>query len=104
MLKRALFLLLTLCLLLPCAALAAEKLPTFQFANINDVAYLGANWGLTVAVKRAGGASSGYDVELRDDTGRVWATKTYRYGNTQLTFKVKIDESHLGGHSGHGQK
>lgn len=99
MLKKALSLLLTLCLLLPCAALATEKLPTFQFANINDVAYLGANWGLTVAVKRAGGASSVYDVELRDDTGRVWATKTYRYGNTQLTFKVKIDESHLGGHN-----
>ena len=96
--KRILALLLMLCLLPLCASAAEEKLPKVEFPNKNYVGYMDYDFSIQMNV-RSSKTDSTKTLELRDDDGRVWMTKEFKSGTTKLTFKLPLDESHLGGHN-----
>lgn len=96
--KRMVLVLLALCLVLPLGARGEETLPKFQFSAINQVGYMGYDLAVQVDVKASGSLSAPRTMELRDQTGRVWATREFKPGAKQLTFKAALDESHLGGY------
>ena len=97
--KRFLSLLLIVCMMLPMAAMAAEeKLPRIEFPAANYVGYMNYDFALQMTVRNSGRLNSTKTLELRDQDGRVWAAKDFKPGTTKLTFKVPLDESHLGGY------
>ncbi len=96
--KKLFALLLILCLALPLAAQAEEKLPRVEFPAANYVGYMGYDFSMQMTVRSAGRLSGTKTVELRDHHGRVWAAKDFRPGTTKLSFKVPLDETHLGGY------
>lgn len=99
--KKILALLLIVCLLLPMAALAEEKLPRLEFPAKNYVAYSGYEFSLRMDVKSKGSLKETKTLELRDETGLVWATKEFRPGfsSQTCTFKAPLEVSHEGGHT-----
>jgi len=96
--KRLLALLLIVCLMLPLSAMAAEKMPRLEFPGANYVGYSGYDFTMQMTVRSAGKLESTKTLELRDQNGRVWATKDFRPGTTKLTFKAALDESFEGGY------
>lgn len=98
MMKRWMLLLLVICLALPAAALGEERMPRFQFPAANYVGYIGYDFAVQMDVRTSGSLNSARTMELRDQNGRVWATREFKPGATQLTFKVTPDESFLGGY------
>lgn len=96
--KRLLLLLLTLCLALPVGALAEEKMPKLQFPAMNYIGYTNYDFAIQMEVKTSGSISSAKTLELRDQNGRVWATREFKPGAKQCTFKILLDESHEGGY------
>lgn len=97
--KKLLAFVLLLCMLAPMAAVAEEKLPRVQFPSENYVAYLDYEFYLQIDVKTSGSLKSPKTYELRDETGRVWATKEVKSGWSQYSYKIMLDESHNGGHT-----
>jgi len=95
--KRIVALLLILCLLLPAAALAEDRLPKMKFPAANYVGYLDTDFAVVMEVSNAGNFSGTKTLELRDQTGRVWASRDYKVGQ-KINFKTPLDESFLGGH------
>ena len=96
--KKIIALVLILCLALPLAAFAAEeKLPRMEFPAANYVGYSGYTFAMEMTVRSAGSLQSAKTLELRDETGRVWASRTFKPGSTACTFKVELDESFEGG-------
>ena len=96
--KRILSVLLLICLLLPIGASAEEKLPRVSFPGANNVAYMDYDFSVKMQVHSAGRLSQAVTLELRDQNGRVWASKVFKPGTTSLTFKVPLDETFLGGY------
>lgn len=96
--KRFLALLLIVCLMLPLSAMAAEKMPRLEFPGANYVGYSGYDFTMQMTVRSAGKLESTKTLELRDQNGRVWASKDFRPGTTKLTFKAALDESFEGGY------
>lgn len=97
--KRRFSLLLILCLMLPVSAMAAEEnLPRLQFPANNYVGYMNYDFYLQMEVKSSGNISYAKTMEVRDEDGRVWASKDFRPWSTSFAFKIPLDESHLGGH------
>ena len=96
--KKVLALLLLVCLLLPLAAAGAEeKLPRLEFPAANYVGYSGYDFTMQMTVRNSGKLQSAKTLELRDQTGRVWATKEFKPGATKCIFKVPLDASFEGG-------
>ena len=97
--KRIALLLLALCLVLPCmnAGAAEEKLPKMQFPAANYVAYINYDFSIQMDVRTSGSLQSAKTMELRDQNGRVWASKDFKPGAQSFTFKMALDESHEGG-------
>ena len=95
--KKILALLLILCMALPMAALAEEKLPRLEFPAANYVGYSGYDFTVQMTVRNSGKLTSAKTLELRDATGRVWATKEFKPGATTCNFKVALDETFEGG-------
>ena len=96
--KKIIALLLILCVVLPLTAFAAEeKLPRMDFPAANYVGYSGYSFSVQMNVRNAGKLQSAKTLELRDETGRVWASRTFKPGATSCTFKVELDESFEGG-------
>ena len=96
--KKIIALLLILCVVLPLTAFAAEeKLPRLEFPAANYVGYSGYTFTMQMTVRSAGRLQSAKTLELRDETGRVWASRTFKPGTTACTFKVELDESFEGG-------
>ena len=76
--KKIIALVLILCLALPLAAFAAEeKLPRMEFPAANYVGYSGYTFAMEMTVRSAGSLQSAKTLELRDETGRVWASRTF---------------------------
>ena len=96
--KKFLSMLLLVCLLLPLCASAEETLPRLDFPGANYVGYMGYDFAMQMQVRSSGRLTESKTLELRDQNGRVWATKTFQPGTTNLTFKVALDETHLGGY------
>lgn len=96
--KKLLSMLLLVCLLLPLCASAEETLPRLDFPGANYVGYMGYDFAMQMQVRSSGRLTESKTLELRDQHGRVWATKTFQPGSTSLTFKVALDETHLGGY------
>lgn len=96
--KRFLSVLLLICLLLPMGVSAEEKLPRVSFPGANNVAYMDYDFSVKMQVRSAGRLSQAVTLELRDQNGRVWASKEFKPGTTTLTFKVHLDETFLGGY------
>ena len=96
--KRILSVLLLICLLLPIGASAEEKLPRVSFPGANNVAYMDYDFSVKMQVRSARRLSQAVTLELRDQNGRVWASKEFNPGTTSLTFKVPLDETFLGGY------
>ena len=96
--KKWLLLLLVLCLALPAVATAAEKLPRLSFPAKNYIAYINYDFSLKMDVNSTGSLASAKTLELRDQNGRVWASKEFKPGTQQFTFKMPLDESHEGGY------
>lgn len=96
--KRCLILLLALCLALPAMAGAEEKLPRLSFPADNYIGSINYDFSLKMDVKTTGNITSAKTLELRDQNGRVWASKDYKPGAKQFTFKVPLDASHEGGY------
>ncbi|MGN1370649.1 MAG: polysaccharide deacetylase family protein [Aristaeellaceae bacterium] len=96
--KKLLSMLLLVCLLLPLCASAEETLPRLDFPGANYVGYMGYDFAMQMQVRSSGRLTESKTLELRDQHGRVWATKTFQPGTTSLTFKVALDETHLGGY------
>lgn len=96
--KKLLSMLLLVCLLLPLCASAEETLPRLDFPGANYVGYMGYDFAMQMQVRSSGRLSESKTLELRDQHGRVWATKTFQPGATSLTFKVALYETHLGGY------
>lgn len=90
--------LLLCCLLLPLSALAQPSAPEFTFQEKNYVGYLGKSLYIEVAVKYASYLDKPYPVELRDQTGRVWASRSCPVKAKVLSFQTTLDASHLGGY------
>lgn len=97
--KKLLAIVLLLCMLAPMAAVAEEKLPHVQFPMENYVAYPDYEFYLQLDVKSSGSLKSPKTYELRDETGRVWASKEVKSGWTKYSYKIMLDESHVGGHT-----
>ncbi|MBR6667806.1 MAG: polysaccharide deacetylase family protein [Clostridia bacterium] len=96
--KKILALLLILCMALPLTVLAAEeKLPRLEFPAANYVGYSGYTFTMQMTVRNSGKLQSTKTLELRDETGRVWATRDFKPGATKCTFKVELDASFEGG-------
>ena len=96
--KKLITLLLLLCMVLPMTAFAAEeKLPRLEFPAANYVGYSGYTFSMQMTVRNAGRLQSAKTLELRDETGRVWASRTFKPGATACTFKAELDESFEGG-------
>lgn len=96
--RKILSVLLLVCLLLPMTASAEEKLPRLEFPAANYVGYMGYDFFMQMQVRNAGRLSQAITLELRDQNGRVWASKSFRPGTTSLSFKVALDETFLGGY------
>ncbi|MBE5782071.1 MAG: polysaccharide deacetylase family protein [Clostridiales bacterium] len=96
--KRWLILLLALCLALPAAAGAEEKLPRLTFPAANYIGYSNYDFSIQMQVNSTGNITSAKTLELRDQDGRVWAIKEFKPGTKQFTFKMALDESHKGGY------
>lgn len=96
--KRWIALLLIVCLMMPLSILAEEKLPRLDFPAANYVGYMGYDFILQIDVRSSGSLTSAKTLELRDQNGRVWATKECKPGAKSLSFKIPLDESHLGGY------
>lgn len=95
--KRFAALALICCFLCPLCAFAQERAPEFTFQEKNYVGYLGKRLYIEVAVKYASYLEKPYPVELRDQTGRVWASRSCPVKAKVLSFQTMLDESHLGG-------
>ena len=96
--KKLIALLLILCTVLPLTAFAAEeKLPRLDFPAANYVGYTGYDFSVQMTVRNSGRLQSTKTLELRDETGRVWATRDFKPGSTKCNFKVALDESFEGG-------
>ena len=96
--KKIIALLLILCMALPLAAFAAEeKMPRMEFPAANYVGYSGYTFTMQMTVRNAGRLQSAKTLELRDETGRVWASRTFKHGANSCTFKAELDESFEGG-------
>ena len=96
--KKIIALLLILCMALPLAAFAAEeKMPRMEFPAANYVGYSGYTFTMQMTVRNAGRLQSAKTLELRDETGRVWASRIFKPGATSCTFKAELDESFEGG-------
>ncbi len=96
--KRLFSVLLILCLLMPLVASAAEeKLPRLEFPAANYVGYSGYDFAVQMTVRNAGRLQTAKTLELRDETGRVWAAKEFKPGTTKFTFKAPLDASFEGG-------
>lgn len=95
--KRFAALALICCFLCPLCAFAQERAPEFTFQEKNYVGYLGKRLYIEVAVKYARYLEKPYPVELRDQTGRVWASRSCPVKAKVLSFQTMLDESHLGG-------
>lgn len=95
--KRSIALLLLLCLLLPSAALAADKLPKVKFPAANVIGAIDADLVFRMEITNAGNFSGAKTLELRDQSGRVWMAKEYKVGQA-ISFTVHLDESFLGGY------
>lgn len=96
--KKILALLLILCMVLPMGALAEEKLPRLEFPAANYVGYSGYDFSMQMTVRNSGKLTSTKTLELRDQNGRVWATRDFKPGATTCNFKVALDESFEGGY------
>lgn len=96
--KKILAVLLLVCMLLPLGASAEEKLPRVQFPMNNYVASIGYEFYLQLEVKSGGNIKTTKTYELRDETGRVWGTKEFKPGWSTYSYRIMIDESHIGGH------
>lgn len=97
--KRVISLLLLLCLLLPLNAFAAEeKLPRLAFPAANHVAYMNYEFYLQMEFRTPGYLTSAKTIELRDQNGRVWASKELKPHQEQLNFRIMPDETFLGGY------
>lgn len=96
--KRLLALLLALCLMLPLCAQAAEKPCRLKFYAANYLGYMGYKAYVQLDVYSNGTTTSADTLELRNQHGRVLATRAYKPSSGQLTFTLELDESHLGGH------
>lgn len=96
--KKLFAILLLLCMLLPLLAAAAEEtLPRLEFPAANYVAYTGYDFAVQMTVRSTGRLSSAKTFELRDETGRVWATREFKPGATKCNFKTALDASFEGG-------
>ncbi|MBE5786614.1 MAG: polysaccharide deacetylase family protein [Clostridiales bacterium] len=96
--KRILPLLLVVLLVLPMTALAAEeKLPRLDFPANNYVGYSGYDFYLQMDVRSAGNLKTAKSLELRDETGRVWAVKDFKPWASSFSFKIPLDKSFEGG-------
>ncbi len=73
---------------------------TPRFASNLDqyICYLGHETSFLFSCKRPSAISGKMDFELRDETGLVYATKTYNNPSNNLGFKVLIEEAMLGRH------
>lgn len=96
--KKILAMLLVFCLALPLSAFAEEKLPRLSFPAANYIGYTGYNLAIQMEVRSPGSYSGTKTLELRNQKGDVLATKDFRAGTRQMTFKVAVNESMLGGH------
>lgn len=86
-----------LTLALPVCALADNvKLPKVSFESDYYAAVVGKE--LWVHAKHVSGGSlpAGAELELRDQYGRVWATKVYRPSTAKTSFGVTCTEAHTG--------
>ena len=96
--KKLIALLLILCTVLPLTAFAAEeKLPRLDFPAANYVGYTGYAFSVQMTVRNSSRLQSTKTLELRDETGRVWATRDFKPGATKCIFKVPLDASFEGG-------
>jgi len=96
--KKALTLLLVLCLMLPLCALAAEKPCKLRFDGTNHVSYIGYKSYIHMIVNTNGTMTSADTVELKNQYGEVLASKAYKPYSGKFTFTLELDESFLGGH------
>ena len=97
--KRFVALLLLLCLLLPAAALGEEKLPRLSFYEANIVGYTQDPLPIRLDIRSSGSLNSAKTLELRNQDGRVLATREFKPGTTgSITIKVETDDTYAGGH------
>ena len=96
--KALLVLTVFLIVLLPLCAVAEEKLPRFRFPAANYVGYEDYDFVVSMEMQTVGSLASSKMMQLRDQNGRVWAEKEFKPGAKQLTFKVPLDKSYLGGY------
>ena len=96
--KKLFSMLLILCLMLPLLASAAEEtLPRLEFPAANYVGYSGYDFSIQMTVRSTGRLQSSKMMELRDETGRVWATREFKSGASKCNFKAMLDASFEGG-------
>lgn len=95
--KRWIVLCLLLCLAVPLGAQAAEKLPRVSFPEKNYLGYIGYDLWIKPEVKNGGSFTGTKVIQLRDETGRVWAEKEVKNSVSSLNFKIAVNESLEGG-------